>query len=768
MQFNFAALRDMAQAAGGVVRNAQLTAYELHQDMRTIDEMNRQYISNHAGTAPHWDNYDNNGDRTNGRNNNGNRSNNRRRNSNSNNDRQRQRDRSFERAHPIISRGLFYAMPHLGGYENGRGLTWNANGERWGDSFRRAADLINNVQEQRRQARAWESLGIDEPQHTNHRGNNNNNNNRRNQQTPHNNNNNDNHNELDTWRSPYDRPNVFDRLARHFDDRAQQQNEERRIIEEQRQRAEAEYQQRMAALEQARLQHEREAREQQEREMEKEREQAAKRNERIKEITSFEVKPGNGAELKEALRYLGSKQVNDDNKQANSPISEADRKDAQEKYRAFCQLVRPSTQYDAKLDETFKKGRNAYREYLATGSKNSLYAFQKRANDAYYMTDGKTARGFENQQRMELWKKVRRPEDTASTEDFRNNNQDEYIHKIFRNACKTLRPLLKEGTGLVALNRSEAANLLQDARVTVRSYNANANNLNETQFHNLEKRLISIRNESYRYKEMSDRNLGAYNNYCKKVAELNDNYGMNIPTYRFEDTGGLEYAKIDKLLEDAHNGKAIEYEPSLAADELIQTDNPYAKQQFDDAKSVSEFITNEAQYIPDDETEAHDINITQTQDGKYDVASPIPQSVAIDSADSSKAATAADILKIHYKGNNVTISIGNTDFPIDTFDNVNVIVSDDNRIVPFIDNQEALENATIDALDTDNADDESSPFAAAPSAATRTAAPSAATRSNAEVIRHLMENRSEEEVWVTEHMRSGFFINHYSRSYPHR
>ena len=141
--FNWSRLRPIAHSIASTIRHAQASAYQLHRDLETIREENRRYAAEHYGTAPHWDGYGPDGRRTGngGGNGNGNRSRSGSRNGNrgGNSDRQRQRDRSFERSHPWMSRALYYAMPHLGGYETGRGFTWNAQGERWGDSFRRGA-----------------------------------------------------------------------------------------------------------------------------------------------------------------------------------------------------------------------------------------------------------------------------------------------------------------------------------------------------------------------------------------------------------------------------------------------------------------------------------------------------------------------------------------------------------------------------------------------------------------------------------------------------
>lgn len=769
MPFNFAALSDIARAAGHVLRNAQVTAFEIHRDMRTIDEMNRQYIADHAGTVPHWDNYDSDGRRTNGSNQNRNgNGNNRRRNQSRNDERQRQRDRSFERQHPFLSRGLYNLMPHLGGYETGRGLTWNANGERWGDSFRRASDLINNMQEQRRNARAWESLGIDEPHERHHSTNR-----RDTNASPTINNNN--RNALDSWRSPYGRQNFFDYLADSFDERAIRNEEQNRRIEESRRRAEEESKRRLAELQRISEQHEREFEEARERSIKQIQDQERKRADELRKAISYEVKRGSGIDLKKALLHQETNEIN----QNNSSISNEDRKAAQEKYRAFCELVRPSMQAYPELNKVFVDGREEYRKYLQTGHPDFLYGFQSRANAAYYLLDGRRSKGFEDKHRMELWKKVRRPEDTEATEYFRNNmnkdEQDETIRQIFRETAKTCRSLLKDNSGLNSINKSETAHFLEEARKAIRFYNVNSGFVNETQFADLKGKILHARRQAYEYKDFAERNKARYKQYCKDIAELNSNYGMNIPTYQFDDIGSDEIAKIYKLLEDAHAGKPLKYEPPEYAsldddDPLIPIDNPYAKQQFDNMKAVSEFITDESQYISSDEMEAHDINVTKTQDGKYNVESPIPQSIVVNEADETKE-TAADILQEHYKGDNVVISLGGTQLPISTFENINFVAVDDNRFVPVIDTdkQDILIDSIIDSIEQktqEDSDDEL--FTATPSMAVRAAAPSSATRSNAEAIKSSMNSGSDEEVWVSEHMRSGHFVNHYSRSRPHR
>ena len=159
--FNWSRLRPIAHSIASTIRHAQASAYQLHRDLETIREENRRYAAAHYGTAPHWDGYGPDGRRTGngggngnrGRSGNGSRGGNR----NGNSDRQRQRDRSFERSHPWMSRGLYYLMPHLGGYETGRRFTWNAQGERWGDSFRRGAEYLSNIRRRTAEARAYRS-----------------------------------------------------------------------------------------------------------------------------------------------------------------------------------------------------------------------------------------------------------------------------------------------------------------------------------------------------------------------------------------------------------------------------------------------------------------------------------------------------------------------------------------------------------------------------------------------------------------------------------
>lgn len=158
--FNWARLRPIAHSIASTIRHAQASAYQLHRDLETIREENRRYAAAHYGTAPHWDGYGPDGRLTGNGNGNGNRSSrngSRSGNRNGNSDRQRQRDRSFERAHPWMSRMLYYSMPHLGGYETGRGFTWNAQGERWGDSFRRGAEYLSNIRRLTAEARAYRS-----------------------------------------------------------------------------------------------------------------------------------------------------------------------------------------------------------------------------------------------------------------------------------------------------------------------------------------------------------------------------------------------------------------------------------------------------------------------------------------------------------------------------------------------------------------------------------------------------------------------------------
>lgn len=192
-------------------------------------------------------------------------------------------------------------------------------------------------------------------------------------------------------------------------------------------------------------------------------------------------------------------------------------------------------------------------------------------------------------------------------------------------------------------------------------------------------------------------------------------------------------------------------------------------QRCDSMKAVASCVENEARYIPANETTAHDIDISQTGDGRYAVQSELPRNISTDGESDTEPSNVGDILQSRYPNGDVSISFGGTTISFDALRNIDAVDVDGN-IVPVPDDPDALRSVVSEGGEFDS-QDMGTPLASFPSISTRAAAPSVSARDRAKTIRNGMrkwEEAEEETVWVTAHFRGGAFINLYPRSRPHR
>ena len=213
-------------------------------------------------------------------------------------------------------------------------------------------------------------------------------------------------------------------------------------------------------------------------------------------------------------------------------------------------------------------------------------------------------------------------------------------------------------------------------------------------------------------------------------------------------------------------------EPNEDADgDETDGDEITATQQFDDMKSAMDFVKGEKDHTEEDETVAHDIEISETPDGKFSVTSPVSPEIPM-SGDGSELGTIADAMRNRYPGDNVTISVNGEPITLDQLKHFRLVVNGEDGKEIAVDNLDELFLATFEIARNDEFDDtDNEPINISPSSSTRSAAPSDATRDRAKSIRSGMrkwEEAEEETVWVTAHFRGGTFINLYPRSRPHR
>lgn len=350
------------------------------------------------------------------------------------------------------------------------------------------------------------------------------------------------------------------------------------------------------------------------------------------------------------------------------------------------------------------------------------------------------------------------------------NYDDESLNELksqYRQFCHVARPLTKQ-VGLVQQNKSELEQLIDETQKAMRGY-LHSQNRTDADCEVLQRKLRGALLKANNYEMAAKRNLALYEKYKKNVAELHDTYGLDIPVFPFDYCGGDEETKIDILLKDAKAGKPVKYELPDYYDENELNAMGIVTQRCDSMKAVAGCIENEARYIPANETVAHDIDISQTGDGRYAVQSELPRNISTDGESGSEPSNVGDVLQSRYPNGDISISFGSATIPFDAIRDIDAVDVDGN-IVPVPDDPDALRSAVSKGWES-GSQDMGTPINSFPSLSTRAAAPSASARDRAKSIMNGMrkwEEAEEETVWVTAHFRGGTFINLYPRSRPHR
>lgn len=350
------------------------------------------------------------------------------------------------------------------------------------------------------------------------------------------------------------------------------------------------------------------------------------------------------------------------------------------------------------------------------------------------------------------------------------NYDDESLNELksqYRQFCHVARPLTKQ-VGLVQQNKSELEQLIDETQKAMCGY-LHSQNRTDADCEALQRKLRGALLKANNYEMAAKRNLALYEKYKKNVAELHDTYGLDIPVFPFDYCGGDEETKIDILLKDAKAGKPVKYELPDYYDEGELNAMGIVTQRCDNMKAVAGCVENEARYIPANETFAHDIDISQTGDGRYAVQSELPRNISTDGESGSEPSNVGDVLQSRYQNGDISISFGSATIPFDAIRDIDAVDVDGN-IVPVPDDPDALRSAVSKGRES-GSQDMGTPINSFPSLSTRAAAPSASARDRAKSIRNGMrkwEEAEEETVWVTAHFRSGTFINLYPRSRPHR
>lgn len=226
-----------------------------------------------------------------------------------------------------------------------------------------------------------------------------------------------------------------------------------------------------------------------------------------------------------------------------------------------------------------------------------------------------------------------------------------------------------------------------------------------------------------------------------------------------------------RRLEENAKWRGMEPDEDADGDEP-DGDEIIATQQFDDMKSAMDFVKGEKEHTEEDETVAHDIEISETPDGKINVISPVAPEIPM-AGDGSEPGTIADAVRNRYPGDNVTISVNGEPITLDQLKHFRLVVNGEDGKEIAVDNLDELFLATFEIARSDGFDGtDNEPINISPSSSTRTAAPSDATRRNAAFIKDAMRKRpksytsSEEWVWVSEHFRAGFPVTGYHRGRP--
>lgn len=705
--FNWSRLRPIAHSIASTIRHAQASAYQLHRDLETIREENRRYAAAHYGTAPHWDGYGPDGRRTgNGSGSgNGNRSRSGSRNGNrsGNSDRQRQRDRSFERSHPWMSRALYYAMPHLGGYETGRGFTWNAQGERWGDSFRRGAEYLSNIRRRTAEARAYRSsatagwgtpsggMPIPNPGAP----------------TP----------------TPVPIPNSGGTAGGGWG------------------------------------------------------QWGAPTPAPAPTPTPAPRTRGAG----------GASPIPTPSPAPNRGSGESD------------------PDYSVPIPNPGSGWRWEQWESGGTDNGSSAAERERKNREVEMKMHGRT--------QPDLFEEMERQNKAAIDDWNRRLNKyrsdiDEQYGEFKREADRMMTDSFLPKRTRLALSHDISMMEQRYKRYVRGKYDTDLDgkeafseqiaNVLEGKFPSYQ---AAINNMVYEYGEYQNQILLA------SFYGVNDIPNMSMREYtEWKDDSDFDKydpLAVQRLIDDLRAGKETTYEQEVkdarersdelrrrrleenakwrgsepnedADDNETDGDEITATQQFDDLKSAMDFVKGEKDHTEEDETVAHDIEVSETPDGKFSVTSPVAPGIPM-AGDGSEPGTIADAMRSRYPGDNVTISVNGEPITLDQLKHFRLVVNGEDGKEIAVDNLDELFLATFEIARSDGFDGtDNEPINISPSSSTRTAAPSDATRRNAAFIKDAMRKRpksytsSEEWIWVSEHFRAGFHVTGYHRGHPTR
>lgn len=803
--FNWSRLRPIAHSIASTIRHAQASAYQLHRDLETIREENRRYAAAHYGTAPHWDGYGPDGRRTGNGNGNGNRSGRNgswNGNRNGNSDRQRQRDRSFERSHPWMSRALYYAMPHLGGYETGRGFTWNAQGERWGDSFRRGAEYLSNIRRRTAEARAYRSSattgwgtpsggmplpnpGAPTPS-----------------PVPIPNSGGTAGGGWGQWGTPTPAPAPAPTPAPA--PRTRGAGGATPIPTPS---------------------------------------PAPNREYGRSDSDPVPVPNPDSGWWRERWGTAGG---TDDGSSATSstgnrrapdpmPASSPNPTPTPSTAQGSSQQRQENT-YDRTFNggQWWNRGQDQSPDSTGTDTQSgqSGNGTTAKSTDYIFPFGGKTideaaaeSAAERERKNLEVEMKMRGRMQPKPFEEMERQSQaavDDWMRRLNK-----YRSDIDEQYGEF---KREADRMMTDSFLPKRTRLALSNDISRMK--QLYKRYVrgkydtdldgkkafseqiasvlegkfpsyqaAINNMAYEYGEYQNQILLA------SFYGVNDIPNMSMREYtEWKDDSDFDKydpLAVQRLIDDLRAGKKTTYEQEVKdarerSDELRRRrleenakwraaepgedaesgeadgDEITATQQFDDMKSAMDFVKGEKEHTEEDETVAHDIEIGETPDGKINVISPVAPEIPM-AGDGSEPGTIADAMRNRYPGNNVTISVNGEPITLDQLKHFRLVVNGEDGKEIAVDNLDELFLATFEIARSDGFDDtDNEPINISPSSSTRTAAPSDATRRNAAFIKDAMRKRpksytsSEEWVWVSEHFRAGFHVTGYHRGHPTR
>lgn len=845
--FNWSRLRPIAHSIASTIRHAQASAYQLHRDLETIREENRRYAAAHYGTAPHWDGYGPDGRRTGNGNGNGNRSGrngSRSGNRNGNSNRQRQRDRSFERAHPWMSRMLYYSMPHLGGYETGCGFTWNAQGERWGDSFRRGAEYLSNIRRRTAEARAYRLSAtggwgtpsggmplpnpgspttmpapIPNPSGTAGGG-------------------------WGQWGTPTPAPAPTPaprtrgtggatpiptpspapnrEYGRSDSDPVPVPNPDSGWWRE-RWGAAGGTDDGSSAT-------------------------SSTGNRRAPDPTPApspnptptpSTAQGSSQQRQENTydrTFNGGQWWN--RGQGQSPDSTTADASSNQAGNGTTSQRSQSTDYifpfgGKTMDEVLAEER-AQRERYNREVEKTMHGQtqQSHSTDYVFPFDGRSldeaaaeSAAERERKNREIEMKMHGQTQPDVFEDMKRQNQaamDDWMRRLnkYRSGIDAQYAEFKRESNRMMtdsfLPKRTRLALSHDISMIDQRYKKYIRGKYDTDLDGkkaFSEQIANVLEGKFPgYQAAINNMVHEYGEYQNQIL-LASFYGVNdIPNMSMReytewkddsDFDKYDPLAVQRLIDDLRAGKKTTYEQEvkdarersdelrrrrleenakwrgMEPDEDADGDEPdgdeiTATQQFDDLKSAMDFVKGEKEHTEEDETVAHDIEISETPDGKINVISPVAPEIPM-AGDGSEPGTIADAMRNRYPGNNVTISVNGEPITLDQLKHFRLVVNGEDGKEIAVDNLDELFLATFEIARSDGFDStDNEPINISPSSSTRTAAPSDATRRNAAFIKDAMRKRpksytsSEEWIWVSEHFRAGFHVTGYHRGHPTR